>query len=201
MPSPSPTRSVLPEEIGKAIEALIFAVYSHGLGVGDGTLDQMEPRRSAEARATLTASILARLNAVEAARRLPDSVTIQFARRPDGGLRVVCDELPGLVLSHEDHALVLTDLVPAIETLVFDKLAAALARVERMEKALEKLEAHRERLFEPWNAKNAIWPEHPKQYRYGDGGTFTISFTNKEAREILEALASPVLVEERDHGA
>ena len=57
--------------------------------------------------------------------RLADTVTIRFARRPDGGLRVVCDELPGLVLSHADHALVLTDLVPAIETLVFARLTAA----------------------------------------------------------------------------
>lgn len=80
---------------------------------------------------------------------LLDSVTIQFARRPDGGLRVVCDELPGLVLSHQDHALVLTDLVPAIETLVFDKLAAALARAERAEKALKTAQSALAMLTEP----------------------------------------------------
>jgi len=56
------------EEIAAAIEALVFSSYSHGLGVGDGTLSQMEPRRSAEARLALTAAILSRLSAAEAGR-------------------------------------------------------------------------------------------------------------------------------------
>lgn len=58
-----------------------------------------------------------------------------------------------------------------------------------------KLEAHRDRLFEPWNRKKAIWPDHPEQYRYGDNGTDTITLTNKEAREVLAALPKPAPVE------
>lgn len=66
MTAPSPTPQELPEEIATAIEELAFAYYSHGLGVGDGTLHQIEPRRSVEARSALTAAILSRLGEAEA---------------------------------------------------------------------------------------------------------------------------------------
>lgn len=68
-----------------------------------------------------------------------DKIRITFERRPDGGLRVYSDELPGLVLSHAEHAAVLADLRPAIEGLLSGSLSAALARAERAEKDRKEL--------------------------------------------------------------
>jgi hypothetical protein len=36
-------------------------------------------------------------------------------RREDGGLRVSCPEVPGLVLSHADPEKVMRDVIPAID--------------------------------------------------------------------------------------
>jgi hypothetical protein len=45
-------------------------------------------------------------------------VTLHFDRRPDGGLRVYSDDVPGLVLSHRDASKVFQDLGPALEALL-----------------------------------------------------------------------------------
>lgn len=45
-------------------------------------------------------------------------VTLTFARRPDGGLRIYSDTLPGLVLSGANVPAVLSDLGPAIRGLL-----------------------------------------------------------------------------------
>lgn len=45
-------------------------------------------------------------------------VTLTFARRPDGGLRIYSDTLPGLVLSGANAPAVLGDLGPAIQGLL-----------------------------------------------------------------------------------
>lgn len=41
-------------------------------------------------------------------------VTIKLEPRPDGGLRVSSDDVPGLILSHSNPAKVLADLLPAL---------------------------------------------------------------------------------------
>ena len=68
-----------------------------------------------------------------------DKITVTFERRPDGGLRVYSDELPGLTLSHAEHATVLADIKPAIEGLIFHRLTAA-------ETARDEAEADRDAL-------------------------------------------------------
>lgn len=40
--------------------------------------------------------------------------TLNLAMRPDGGLRVTCNEVPGLLLSHSEPDLVMTDVLPAL---------------------------------------------------------------------------------------
>lgn len=45
-------------------------------------------------------------------------VTVCFEARPDGGLRVYSEDVPGLVLSHTDVDGVLEDVKTAIETLL-----------------------------------------------------------------------------------
>jgi hypothetical protein len=44
--------------------------------------------------------------------------TVTFARRPDGGMCVFSDDLPGLILSHSDPDKVAADVWPAIKTLI-----------------------------------------------------------------------------------
>lgn len=43
---------------------------------------------------------------------------VVFEKRSDGGLRVYSDDVPGFVLSHSDRALVLSDVRPALETII-----------------------------------------------------------------------------------
>lgn len=45
-------------------------------------------------------------------------VSLTLSRRPDGGLRIHSDTLPGLVLSHRNVAAVLADLGPVIQGLL-----------------------------------------------------------------------------------
>jgi hypothetical protein len=58
-------------------------------------------------------------------------VTVRLQRRPDGGLRAWCDEVPELVLSHSDPSKVLADIGPAIETILSARLQAAV-KAERL---------------------------------------------------------------------
>lgn len=42
-----------------------------------------------------------------------DGITLRVSLRPDGGIRVLCDEIPGLILSGLDHRKVMAD-VPVV---------------------------------------------------------------------------------------
>jgi hypothetical protein len=44
-------------------------------------------------------------------------LTIKIGFRPDGGLRVYSDDLPGLILSHSDADAVMRDILPAVRAL------------------------------------------------------------------------------------
>jgi hypothetical protein len=54
-------------------------------------------------------------------------VVVRFERRSDGGLMVWSDDLPGLVLSNADPALVLADVKSALEGLITDMLGERVA--------------------------------------------------------------------------
>lgn len=45
-------------------------------------------------------------------------IRVQFSEREDGGLRIMSDDLPGLILSGADQSAVWRDLGPAIEVLL-----------------------------------------------------------------------------------
>ena len=45
----------------------------------------------------------------------PFKATVTIERRPDGGLRVWSDDLPGLVLSHTNEDMVFADLPIAVK--------------------------------------------------------------------------------------
>ena len=51
-------------------------------------------------------------------RPFKDKVTVRFVKRDDGGLRALCDAIPGFYLSGENPRAVMRDVVPAIERLV-----------------------------------------------------------------------------------
>lgn len=66
-------------------------------------------------------SLIKRVEELEGALRLvqsefasPETFTLRCERRDDGGLRVLCDEVPGLILSGADPREVLRDVAPAI---------------------------------------------------------------------------------------
>lgn len=43
--------------------------------------------------------------------------TLNLEFREDGGLRVTCLEVPGLLLSHSDPDLVMADVLPALKVM------------------------------------------------------------------------------------
>jgi hypothetical protein len=45
-------------------------------------------------------------------------ISVVFETRPDGGLRVYSDDVPGFMLSHRDIDAVYKDVRPALETIV-----------------------------------------------------------------------------------
>src|SRR5262245_63323359 len=51
-------------------------------------------------------------------RPFKDKVTVRFVKRDDGGLRALCDAVPGFYLSGRDPRAVMRDVVPAIERLM-----------------------------------------------------------------------------------
>ena len=53
-------------------------------------------------------------------------VTVTFESRPDGGLRVWSDDVPGLVLSHSDVDGILADVKTAVETILSYRLNAKI---------------------------------------------------------------------------
>lgn len=50
-------------------------------------------------------------------RPFKEKVTVRFVKRDDGGLRALCDAVPGFYLSGRDPRAVMRDVVPAIERL------------------------------------------------------------------------------------
>jgi hypothetical protein len=60
-------------------------------------------------------------------------VVLHIERRPDGGIRVWSDDVPGLVLSHRDPQRVLDDIKPALETILSEVMGCAVeaVRLER----------------------------------------------------------------------
>lgn len=59
-------------------------------------------------------------------------VTLRVEPREDGGLRVWSEDVPELVLSHTDHALVLADARVALEVILSEKLGGRV-EVEPLE--------------------------------------------------------------------
>src|SRR4051812_12662076 len=53
-------------------------------------------------------------------------VVVSFERRPDGGLRAWSDDVPGFVLSHIDIDRLLSDIKPALETILSARLHTAI---------------------------------------------------------------------------
>ena len=51
-------------------------------------------------------------------RQFKDKVTVRFLKRDDGGLRAMCDAVPGFYLSGKDPRAVMRDVVPVIERLM-----------------------------------------------------------------------------------
>jgi hypothetical protein len=47
-----------------------------------------------------------------------ERVSVVYEKRPDGGLRVSSNDVPGFILSHSDPALVEADVIPALETII-----------------------------------------------------------------------------------
>jgi hypothetical protein len=45
-------------------------------------------------------------------------ISVVFETRPDGGLRVYSDDVPGFMLSHHDAEAVYKDVKPALETII-----------------------------------------------------------------------------------
>lgn len=45
-------------------------------------------------------------------------ISVVFENRPDGGIRVYSDDVPGFVLSHADKTAFLSDVRPALETII-----------------------------------------------------------------------------------
>lgn len=46
------------------------------------------------------------------------TISVVLESRPDGGLRVYSDDVPGFFLSHSDREAVLSDVEPALETII-----------------------------------------------------------------------------------
>ncbi len=57
-------------------------------------------------------------------------IVIHLQRRPDGGLRVWSDDVPGLVLSHADAGRVMADIIPAVETIMGEVLGCSVRASE-----------------------------------------------------------------------
>jgi hypothetical protein len=45
-------------------------------------------------------------------------ISVVFETRPDGGLLVYSDDVPGFILSHHDAEAVYKDVKPALETII-----------------------------------------------------------------------------------
>lgn len=66
-------------------------------------------------------------------------ISVIYERRPDGGLRVYSDDVPGFVLSHPDASLVERDIIPALEVIISEmrgqKVRVRLAPRETVDEA------------------------------------------------------------------
>lgn len=61
----------------------------------------------------------------------PFLIEVSFRPREDGGLIARCDKVPNFYLSHSDHALVMSDVQPALETILSDMFGADI-KVDRL---------------------------------------------------------------------
>ena len=50
------------------------------------------------------------------------TICVVFESRPDGGVRVYSDDVPGFVLSHPNRALVVKDIPIALETIISEMM-------------------------------------------------------------------------------
>ena len=53
-----------------------------------------------------------------------ERILVVFETRSDGGLRVYSDDVPGFILSHSDATAVLSDVLPALETIVGEMMGS-----------------------------------------------------------------------------
>jgi hypothetical protein len=53
-------------------------------------------------------------------------ILVVFENRPDGGLRVYSDDVPGFVLSHSDGDAVMSDVKVALETIIGEMVGEAV---------------------------------------------------------------------------
>lgn len=67
-------------------------------------------------------------------------LTVCFERRPDGGLRVYSDDVPGLVLSSTDVDGVLDDVIEALKVILSERLRVEV-EVEPLVNIREALES------------------------------------------------------------
>jgi hypothetical protein len=72
-------------------------------------------------------------------RRRTFKITVRFEPRPDGGLRVYSEDVPGLVLSSLDIDGVLEDVPAALSTILSERLKADI-EVEPLPGIREALE-------------------------------------------------------------
>lgn len=145
----------LPEEIAAAIEDLMSEVFSFGAGDPHARMQQ--------ATAALTAAILSRLTAADTYPSGEPTTDLDHARYDRDGWM--------------ESALRAQGYVGELQ----GRLAAALARAERAEAALEPL----------WQRARA-----PGADRIPDDGTVTVFM--KDCREALAALAQPAPAEEEE---
>jgi hypothetical protein len=70
-------------------------------------------------------------------------VVVIFEPRPDGGLRVYSDDVPGFVLSHPDPDAVMNDVEPALEGILSEILHRAV-RVRLLQRLGRERLGHRQ---------------------------------------------------------
>lgn len=51
---------------------------------------------------------------------------VRFAQRDDGGLKVWSPDVPGFRLSHADSQAVCADIIPALETILSERMGGAV---------------------------------------------------------------------------
>jgi hypothetical protein len=81
--------------------------------------------------------------------------SVVFEERPDGGLRVYSDDVPGFFLSHPDRDAVLRDVAPALETIIGSLVGGAVRVVPGPRERDVSLSAQSPRITRDYEAKAA----------------------------------------------